>query len=199
MALRRGAAPCAPACASAAPGAMRLAFALLNGSASRRGGRAVEGARLESVYAGNRIAGSNPAPSAKLFQKQLSFEAEYLKKPRRTIADDECAMVKEKIDPLPLKRAGKAAGFMARLNLAFPGRKPPRLSCLACPAPRLLTAAILASRNASSAPDETWPVPRVEKRSGAPLDRLGHVRLKSAKLQIELNGHSGQTDFPTES
>jgi hypothetical protein len=30
----------------------------------RRGGRVVEGARLESVYAGNRIAGSNPAPSA---------------------------------------------------------------------------------------------------------------------------------------
>ena len=29
-----------------------------------RGGRAAEGARLESVYAGNRIAGSNPAPSA---------------------------------------------------------------------------------------------------------------------------------------
>jgi hypothetical protein len=26
----------------------------------------VEGARLESVYAGNRIAGSNPAPSASL-------------------------------------------------------------------------------------------------------------------------------------
>lgn len=26
----------------------------------------VEGARLESVYTGNRIAGSNPAPSAKL-------------------------------------------------------------------------------------------------------------------------------------
>ena len=32
--------------------------------AIRRGGRAVEGARLESVYTGNRIAGSNPAPSA---------------------------------------------------------------------------------------------------------------------------------------
>jgi hypothetical protein len=31
-----------------------------------RGGRVVEGARLESVYAGNRIAGSNPAPSARL-------------------------------------------------------------------------------------------------------------------------------------
>ncbi len=31
----------------------------------RRGGRVVEGARLESVYAGNRIAGSNPAPSAR--------------------------------------------------------------------------------------------------------------------------------------
>src|SRR6202020_340063 len=37
--------------------------ALLMG-ARRRGGRAAEGARLESVYAGNRIAGSNPAPSA---------------------------------------------------------------------------------------------------------------------------------------
>src|SRR4029077_8665247 len=32
--------------------------------AARRGGRAVEGARLESVYGGNSIAGSNPAPSA---------------------------------------------------------------------------------------------------------------------------------------
>jgi hypothetical protein len=42
--------------------APRLAFPW--GSASRRGGRAVEGARLESVYTGNRIAGSNPAPSA---------------------------------------------------------------------------------------------------------------------------------------
>jgi hypothetical protein len=31
---------------------------------SRKGGRVVEGARLESVYTGNRIAGSNPAPSA---------------------------------------------------------------------------------------------------------------------------------------
>lgn len=31
----------------------------------RRGGRVVEGARLESVYTGNRIAGSNPALSAK--------------------------------------------------------------------------------------------------------------------------------------
>ncbi len=31
---------------------------------SRRGGRVVEGARLEFVYAGNRIAGSNPALSA---------------------------------------------------------------------------------------------------------------------------------------
>ena len=31
----------------------------------RRGGRVAEGARLESVYAGNRIAGSNPASSAR--------------------------------------------------------------------------------------------------------------------------------------
>src|SRR5947209_16804092 len=33
----------------------------------RRGGRVVEGARLESVYTGNGIAGSNPAPSAMVF------------------------------------------------------------------------------------------------------------------------------------
>ena len=30
----------------------------------RRDGRAAEGARLESVYTGNRIVGSNPTPSA---------------------------------------------------------------------------------------------------------------------------------------
>ena len=33
-------------------------------SASRRGGRVAEGARLESVWAGNRLVGSNPTPSA---------------------------------------------------------------------------------------------------------------------------------------
>ncbi len=32
---------------------------------TRRGGRVAEGARLESVYTGNRIAGSNPVLSAK--------------------------------------------------------------------------------------------------------------------------------------
>ncbi len=31
----------------------------------RRGGRVAEGARLESVYTGNRIVGSNPTPSAR--------------------------------------------------------------------------------------------------------------------------------------
>src|SRR4029078_2695801 len=33
---------------------------------SRRGGRVAEGARLESVFTGNRNAGSNPAPSARI-------------------------------------------------------------------------------------------------------------------------------------
>ena len=33
--------------------------------ALRRDGRVAEGARLESVYTGNRIVGSNPTPSAK--------------------------------------------------------------------------------------------------------------------------------------
>ena len=36
---------------------------------ARRGGRVVEGARLESVYTGNRIAGSNPALSAMNYYK----------------------------------------------------------------------------------------------------------------------------------
>ena len=40
----------------------------------RRGGRVVEGARLESVYTGNRIAGSNPAPSAKKHRKAFMYQ-----------------------------------------------------------------------------------------------------------------------------
>jgi hypothetical protein len=52
------------ACAGAAAGAIGHPFAAT--AARRRGGRAAEGARLESVYAGNRIAGSNPAPSANI-------------------------------------------------------------------------------------------------------------------------------------
>src|SRR5690606_11399136 len=37
---------------------------------TRRGGRVAEGARLESVYTGNRIEGSNPSPSAKYFSDE---------------------------------------------------------------------------------------------------------------------------------
>jgi hypothetical protein len=37
----------------------------------RRGVRVVEGARLESVYTGNGIAGSNPALSAKSYLARL--------------------------------------------------------------------------------------------------------------------------------
>ena len=38
----------------------------------QRGVRVVEGARLESVYTGNGIEGSNPFPSAKIFFYQLN-------------------------------------------------------------------------------------------------------------------------------
>ena len=41
-----------------------LPFALLLNNPRRRDGRVAEGARLESVYTGNRIVGSNPTPSA---------------------------------------------------------------------------------------------------------------------------------------
>ncbi len=44
------------------PDVLLLPPVLKNG---RRGVRVVEGARLESVYSGNAIAGSNPALSAK--------------------------------------------------------------------------------------------------------------------------------------
>ena len=39
-----------------------------------RGGRAVEGARLESVYAGDCIVGSNPIPSAIHKSNQLMMD-----------------------------------------------------------------------------------------------------------------------------
>jgi hypothetical protein len=39
----------------------------------RRGVRVVEGARLESVYSGNAIAGSNPALSAKMMAEESMF------------------------------------------------------------------------------------------------------------------------------
>ena len=40
---------------------------------SRRDGRVAEGARLESVYTGNRIVGSNPTPSATFGIKCLIY------------------------------------------------------------------------------------------------------------------------------
>jgi hypothetical protein len=93
--------------------------------------------------------------------------------------------------------ASNAIGLVAQLNLAFSRRRRPGLSDLARLSPRLLTAAFLAGPNAWSAPNQAWPVPRVEKRSGALFDRLGHVRLKSAKLEIKLDRDSSQTDFVT--
>lgn len=87
---------------------------------------------------------------------------------------------------------------MAQLNLTFLPRERPALSCLTCPAPHVLMTSFLADPNASSVSYQIWRVPRVEKRSGALLDRLGRVRLKSTELQIELNGDSSQTDFVTE-
>src|ERR1700736_1708992 len=39
----------------------------------RRGGRVVEGARLESVYAGNRVAGSNPGPPASYYVLDIAY------------------------------------------------------------------------------------------------------------------------------
>jgi hypothetical protein len=41
----------------------------------RRDGRVAEGARLESVYTGNRIVGSNPTPSAKYYGISISYGA----------------------------------------------------------------------------------------------------------------------------
>ena len=62
--LRSAAVRVRPRRAPIQPGATGALAPAWRVSAGRRGGRVVEGARLESVYAGNRIAGSNPAPSA---------------------------------------------------------------------------------------------------------------------------------------
>jgi hypothetical protein len=40
----------------------------------RRGGRVAEGARLESVFTGNRNVGSNPTPSATSVRALLLFD-----------------------------------------------------------------------------------------------------------------------------
>src|SRR5580704_11453649 len=45
---------------------------------ARRGGRVAEGARLESVYTGNRIVGSNPTPSASTSLKPLLQKSYFL-------------------------------------------------------------------------------------------------------------------------
>ena len=44
----------------------------------RRGGRVVEGARLESVFTGNRNAGSNPALSASYFPNKPMISYTYI-------------------------------------------------------------------------------------------------------------------------
>ena len=43
-----------------------IMYCKLRSARDRRDGRVAEGARLESVYTGNRIVGSNPTPSASL-------------------------------------------------------------------------------------------------------------------------------------
>jgi hypothetical protein len=40
---------------------------------NRRGGRVAEGARLESVFTGNRNVGSNPTPSANICSQMFAF------------------------------------------------------------------------------------------------------------------------------
>ena len=49
------------------------------------GGRAVEGARLESVYTGNRIVGSNPTPSARSRDIGSLFRSKFKKSIKHTI------------------------------------------------------------------------------------------------------------------
>ena len=71
----------------------------LRARALRRGGRVVEGARLESVYTGNRIAGSNPAPSAIFNSKEIVGA---LRPMRRTVSMRVPGMiVAEKVEQPP--------------------------------------------------------------------------------------------------
>ena len=68
-------------CADGNRGAFRIylknrADALMTGP-RRRDGRVAEGARLESVYTGNRIVGSNPTPSARWHWNHYVFREKY--------------------------------------------------------------------------------------------------------------------------
>jgi hypothetical protein len=83
-------------------------------------------------------------------------------------------------------------------NLGFSRRETLGWSSVACHAPRLTTAAFLASPNYSWVAGQTASTAREEKRGVAPLDSLGHIRLKRIELQIELSRDSGQTDLAIE-
>jgi hypothetical protein len=63
---------CTAPCGKSAWVVRRSPVAILRPSPRvRRGGRVAEGARLESVYTGNRIVGSNPTPSARPSDKPV--------------------------------------------------------------------------------------------------------------------------------
>ena len=67
-----GARQCMTTACESDPGDYSAPAAEADGRAvSRRDGRVAEGARLESVYTGNRIVGSNPTPSANISTKLL--------------------------------------------------------------------------------------------------------------------------------
>ncbi len=93
-------------------------------SASRRGGRAAEGARLESVYAGNRIAGSNPAPSASAIRKRrvrVCKPLKVLQSARVGVEQDPNRLIEPGAERTQLGARRRDPFTRARTAVEFPG------------------------------------------------------------------------------
>ena len=87
-----------------------------------RGGRAVEGARLESVYTGNRIEGSNPSPSANASSKIL------LRAPGRQEARHRSGLSAASLRRHVYRRHMECSAHIARRQLAAIGGLRPRIA-----------------------------------------------------------------------
>ena len=106
--------------------------------AHRRGGRVAEGARLESVYTGNRIVGSNPTLSANFLTNSILSR-----------------MTRLLWRPVPLQKWGQAAdGFAEGISARIPW--PAWVARNGSPVP---------PRSPCSAADRPWRHPRCLRRS----------------------------------
>ena len=82
-----------------------------------RGGRVAEGARLESVYTGNRIEGSNPSLSASCLENACSAAAQWDDHEAKAVSDDDLKAELERLrrENETLKK-GAASGLRLKVS-----------------------------------------------------------------------------------